>query len=112
MATYYARTKFKADVNEAGVTTKFIMPGDTVSKDKLGVDDAEWDYLVETGAVSTEKYPDLPDGVSPAEAEREARNISIVEELVHEQTSPTSLERDSEDEATRESSSRPPSGAK
>lgn len=67
MATYYAWSKFKKEVNEWGRVLKWINPGDKISKSDLGLDDREWENLIEVGAVREEPYPDIPDHMSPAE---------------------------------------------
>src|SRR6266545_3983827 len=81
MAKYYAWSTFQLEKNEWGMVTKTLSPGEEVTKVKLNVSDEEWDSLIETGAVSEEKYPDTAPGQSPAEfyAQEEAR--SAVEEL-------------------------------
>lgn len=68
MAKMYAWSTFKAEVNDWGQTTKFIRPGDEVSKSMLKVSDEEWQELIDVGAVREEQYPDIPDDVAPAEA--------------------------------------------
>ena len=66
--TYYAWSKFNTEVNEFGQPTETVMPGEEISQKDLDVSDEEWEALIESGAVSTEEYPeDLPDGMSPAE---------------------------------------------
>jgi hypothetical protein len=69
--TYYAWTRIPTDVDEYGKPGKMINPGDEVSKSKLDIADEEWDYLVESRAVRTTRYPDLEEGQSPAEYYRE-----------------------------------------
>jgi len=81
--TYYAWSKFKAEVNEWGVVGKWIMPGDTITKSDLGVSDDEWKELIEAGAVREDKYPDIAEDVSPAEhwkANPEAQPESTLDE--------------------------------
>lgn len=59
--TYYAWSNFKdvvADLAKPDVKTSF-KPGDVVTKEKLGVDQDNWDALVESGAVRVKKYPDM-----------------------------------------------------
>lgn len=66
--TYYAWSKFKKEVNEWGQVTEWINPGDSVSQGDLDVGDDEWQYLIDSGAVREEEYPEnLPPDVSPAE---------------------------------------------
>lgn len=72
-----AWSKFETERNEQGQPTKTIMPGDTVSQSDLGVSDEEWEYLVETGAVREEEYPDVPDDVSPAEYQKQVTNAAV-----------------------------------
>lgn len=84
---WYAWSKFETERNDAGIATKFIMPGEKITQDKLSVGDAEWEYLVETGAVREQEYPDIPDDVAPAEAARGRLGQSIVEATTHEVTS-------------------------
>lgn len=73
----YAWSKFNTEVNEFGQPTKTIMPGESVSQSDLGVDDAEWEYLVESGAVREDEYPEVPEGVSPAEYQKQVDNASV-----------------------------------
>jgi hypothetical protein len=77
MAKMYAWSNFVTERNEAGQATKTIKPGDAVSQADLGVEDEEWEYLVETGAVREEEYPDIPDDVSPAEYQKQVDNATI-----------------------------------
>jgi hypothetical protein len=88
MATYYAWSNFPIERNEAGVTTKVIAVGDKVTQNDLGVSDDEWEQLVEVGAVRTDKYPDIPDHMAPAEYEKAQANQGIVEEMLMEVTEP------------------------
>lgn len=67
MATYYAWSTFKKGVNEWGRVEGYINPGDEVTQSELGVDDEEWQELLDVGAIRDEEYPDAPEGVSPAE---------------------------------------------
>jgi hypothetical protein len=64
---YYAWSKFPVEVNEWGQITKTIEPGDEITQTTLGVSDEEWLALVDSGAVRTEGYPDVPPNLSPAE---------------------------------------------
>lgn len=72
-----AWSKFNTEVNEYGQPTKTIMPGESVSQSDLGVSDEEWEYLVETGAVREEEYPDIPADVSPAEYQKSVANAAV-----------------------------------
>lgn len=38
-----------------------VKPGESVSQDALGVDDAGWAQLLESGAVRSQAYPDMPE---------------------------------------------------
>lgn len=82
MATYYAWSNFPVEKNEWGQVTKTIEVGEKVTASDLGVTDEEFEEMIETGVVSEEEYPDIPDSVSPAEYEKEqlARS-AVVEEL-------------------------------
>jgi len=42
-------------------TTEVIKPGETVTQDSLGLSDDQFKQLVESGAVRTLEYPDMPD---------------------------------------------------
>ena len=64
---YYAWNTFTTEFDDHGIPQTKIVPGDEVTQDDLGVSDEEWDELIETGAVSEEEYPDVPDHISPAE---------------------------------------------
>jgi hypothetical protein len=59
MATYYAWTRFEAERNDWGVATKIINPGDAVTASDLGVNKEEFDEYIDSGAVRTDKYPDM-----------------------------------------------------
>jgi hypothetical protein len=71
MAGYYAWSNFPVERNEWGQPTKVIEVGDSISMSDLGVSKEEWEALIESGAVSEEEYPDIPDSVSPAEYEKD-----------------------------------------
>lgn len=60
----YANSRFKAEVDEWGQTTKWIEPGDKISQSDLGVSDEEWQGLIDSGAV-VEKYPEGLDPQTP-----------------------------------------------
>lgn len=61
MPTWYAWSPINsAEAKEDGKTVT-VKPGDTVTADKLFLDDAQWKQLVESGAVRTMAYPDMPD---------------------------------------------------
>jgi hypothetical protein len=62
---WYAWSPIRKTVDtDSGKTAEDIKVGDTVSKSDLKDD---WDYLVESGAVREQKYPDIPDFQSPTE---------------------------------------------
>jgi hypothetical protein len=52
------------------MTRATIEPGEEITQDALGVSDADWEELIELGAVREEEYPDIPPDTSPAEYER------------------------------------------
>lgn len=82
MATYYANSRFKTDINEWGNVGKWIEPGDKITQSDIGVDDDEWQSLIDAGAV-VEEYPDdLDPQIPPAEYYRaNAAAESAVEEV-------------------------------
>lgn len=51
------------DPNNVDPTTlrQVIKPGESVTQDKLGLDDDQWNQLVTSGAVRARPYPDMPD---------------------------------------------------
>jgi hypothetical protein len=59
-------------------TTKVIKPGETVTQDSLGLNDEQFRQLVESGAVRTLEYPDMPDTYqdSPVNYLREQARIA------------------------------------
>lgn len=64
MATYYAWSPIHGSPDADG-KAKVIKLGDSVSKSDVE-DDADWDYLIEAGAIRTQQYPDdLGSGESP-----------------------------------------------
>jgi len=82
MAGFYAWSNFPVERNEWGQPTKVIKVGESISANDLGVSKEEWEALIETGAVSEEEYPDIPDSVSPAEYEQDqAVQQASVDEL-------------------------------
>jgi|SRR6185295_6136987 len=50
-----------------------VKPGESVNKDALGVDDDGWQQLIDSGAVRSQAYPDMPETFqgSPVEFLRE-----------------------------------------
>lgn len=87
MAKYYAWSNFVTDKDEWGNVKARLNVGDEVTADKLGGGDEEWQSLIDAGAVRTDKYPDLPSHISPAEAaiaeenEDAGINVSLMEDL-------------------------------
>lgn len=60
--TMYAWSNFEIpDSDDPGNPRKLtrITPGEEVSQEMLGVDDAEWEYIVEAGAARRQEYPDM-----------------------------------------------------
>jgi hypothetical protein len=65
---YYAWTTINTEVNEYGKVEDSIAVGEEVTQGDLDISDAEWNSLIENGAIRMEEYPkDLAPGVSPAE---------------------------------------------
>lgn len=78
MAKTYAWSNFPVEHDEkSGQVTKTIKAGEPISQSDLGVSDEEWAYLLETGAVSEEEYPDVPPTVSPAEYQAQQESAAI-----------------------------------
>lgn len=85
--TYYAWTRILhgAERDDQQNITKqlFLNPGDTVTRDQIGDDEASWREKVEGGAVRTMPYPDMPPEFqgSPIEFLRqkasEAENLAV-----------------------------------
>lgn len=72
--TYYAWGEIHTSGDAAeDDSVKKVKPGDTVSASDLGVSDEDFEALVESGAVRTEEYPELPEGYtgSPAQYAQE-----------------------------------------
>lgn len=55
---WYAWSEIKYGNEKDGL--KVVKPGDSVTASKLGIDEDEWDGLVEARAVRETKYPDIP----------------------------------------------------
>ena len=73
-----------------------IKPGETVTKDDLGLDDEGWKQLLESGAVRDSdvvKYPDMPEAYqgSPVEFLREQARKAADEALLGADTSEANL---------------------
>lgn len=67
MATYYAWSPIRGAVHSNGDTIN-VRVGDEVSADDLDMDDEDFQYLIDTGAVRTTKYPVAHDSpLSPVE---------------------------------------------
>lgn len=60
----YANSRFPTETDEWGRVHKYIEPGEKISKSDLGVDDDEWNNLIELGAV-VESYPEGLDPQTP-----------------------------------------------
>lgn len=106
--TYYAWSRIPTDTNEWGQPTKWIEPGDTITANKAGISEEEFDYLVEAGVAREEKYPeDLPDGMSPNEHVRQQRAAMLRGELSPEQREELmeQIEEERTDEETVEATS-------
>src|SRR6516165_2677040 len=70
--SYVAWTNFPTNQDEVtNVPQTVIKTGDPISQSDLGVSDDDWQELIDTGAVRTEAYPDIPDDVAPAEYYKE-----------------------------------------
>ena len=66
-ATYYAWSPIRGgkrtgEGDDAKVEAVNVAAGETVTASKLGVSKEEFQALVDSGAVRTQKYPDLPEG--------------------------------------------------
>jgi hypothetical protein len=71
MAKYYSWSNFSLDIDEHGKAKKVIGPGVEVTAEKLKVTKDEFDVMIESGVVRTQRYPDIPDFQSPTEYYRE-----------------------------------------
>ena len=68
MAKHYAWTTFVTGRNDYGQVTETIKPGDSVTQEKLGVSEEEYQELLDVGAIREEAYPkDIPNDMSPVE---------------------------------------------
>jgi hypothetical protein len=81
MAKYYAWSTFPQKLDAAGKIEKAVQVGEEVSADKIKVSKEEFDYLLETGAVREEPYPDISPQLSPAEHFRAQESTGMTEEL-------------------------------
>lgn len=71
MAKMYAWSNFAVERNDYGQITKTIKPGESITQAAIGVDDAEWESLIESGAVREDEYPeDIQPNQSPVEYQR------------------------------------------
>ena len=59
-SAYYAWSQFNLVDKDGKKST--VNPGDKVTASSLGVDDAEFQAYVESGAVRTAQFPKLPEG--------------------------------------------------
>jgi hypothetical protein len=66
-----------------------IAPGETVTKDALGLDDDGWEQLIASGAVRTMSYPDMPETYqsSPVDFLRESARAAAENELMSSEMS-------------------------
>lgn len=104
--TYYAWSPIVAKRNEQGMTTEMIQPGDTVTQKAAGLGDADWEYLLETGAIREDEYPqDLAMGQAPAEKEREQVQAMYRGELEPEEVEEIQIKLGTADPATLEATS-------
>lgn len=77
MAKFYAWSviQYDADVDDSGSSIKHkrVAFGEEVSADKLGLDDEQFEQLVEAGSVRATRPPDMPKGYqgSPVDFMRE-----------------------------------------
>lgn len=79
--TYYAWTRMPIERNEWGQVSKEIQPGDKVTQSMLKVEDAEWQELVDAGAIRTDEYP-ADDLTPPAQIPQEQPEpVASVKEL-------------------------------
>lgn len=70
----YANSRFKLEVDEWGNILRWAEPGDEISQSDLGVDDDEWQAILDAGAV-VEEYPEgLDPQVPPVEYYRALAN--------------------------------------
>jgi hypothetical protein len=78
----------------SGGEVKVIKPGESVSQGDLGLDDAQFDQLVKSGAVRTLPYPDMPEEYqnSPVEFLREQTAKIAEDALAGVETSEENME--------------------
>ena len=72
--TYYAWSEIQVgEGDETESKVKKVKHGEEVSASSLGIPDEEFEAMVESGAVKTDEYPELPEGYtgSPAQYEQE-----------------------------------------
>lgn len=69
----WAPIRYGAETDDKGVITKTLTRavGKEVTKDGLDMSDADWDYLVKTGAVREQEYPVPNQSGSNIESPRE-----------------------------------------
>lgn len=68
MATYYAWAPIRSSESKEGAEVLSFAPGDVVTADKLKIDDAEFQLLIDCRSVRTMKYPEMGNSqISPVE---------------------------------------------
>jgi len=103
---YYAWSPIVTKRNEQGMTTETIQPGDTVAQKAAGLSDADWEYLLETGVIREEEYPENLDmGQAPAEKEREQVQAMYRGELDPDEVEEIQIKLGTADPATLEATS-------
>jgi len=85
---YYAWSNIKGGTAEKPITIK---RGEEVSKAKLGLSDADWEAIIESGAVRTKKFP--------APSDWDGSAIGFVRQQLRDTTSMSAVE---EEEAASE----------
>lgn len=67
---YYAWSNFPVEHNEFGQPTKVIGVGEEIKKSDLGkISDADWDAMIEAGAIREQKYPKVNEAMSQSPSE-------------------------------------------
>jgi hypothetical protein len=61
MATYYAWSPIATGRDEKTWQMQYKKPGESVSASSLNVSETQFQQLVDSGAVRTAKYPDIPE---------------------------------------------------
>lgn len=65
--TYYAWSNFRKKVNEMGQVEEWIVCGDEITQDDIGVSDIDWNDYIANGVIRKEPYPPVPTNVPPVE---------------------------------------------